>query len=97
MNAPMEMCVDHKDGDPMNNRRENLRVCTYAQNCFNKGLSKNNTSGKSGVRRHRNSWVASVYVNDETIRLGSFSSFEEAVRARLAGEQKYYGEYARRA
>lgn len=93
--TPIELCVDHKDGNPLNNRRENLRVCTYAQNCFNKRMSSKNTSGKTGVIRRRKKWVASIHVNDRRIHLGSFDRFEDAVEARLAGEVNYFGEYAR--
>lgn len=95
--APIELCVDHKDGNPLNNRRENLRICTYAQNCFNKKMSAQNTSGKTGVTRRRKKWLAKIHVRDQVIRLGSFDKFEDAVKARLEGEKKYFGEFARAA
>ena len=36
MRAPSSKQVDHRDGDSLNNQRENLRLCTHAQNCLNK-------------------------------------------------------------
>jgi hypothetical protein len=93
--TPIEFCVDHKDGDPLNNRRGNLRVCTYAENCFNKRMNRRNTSGQTGVTRRRNKWSAFIHVRDQTIRLGIFVQFEDAVKARKLAEIKYFGEFAR--
>lgn len=95
--APIEFCVDHKDGDPLNNRRENLRICTYQQNSFNVRRSTRNSSGKTGVSRNGNSWMANIRVNRSTIYLGTFELFGDAVAARLAAEKKYFGEFARAA
>jgi hypothetical protein len=93
--APAGLRVDHVDGDTLNNRRENLRVCTHQQNLFNQRLSASNTSGKTGVGRHGKNWCARIKVNGRTIRLGSFDHFEEAVAARLAAEKRYFGDFAR--
>lgn len=94
-NTPMHLCVDHKDGDPLNNRRENLRVCTYQQNSFNSRIPSNNTSGKAGVQRIKKGWNARIQANGKYIHLGDFSRFEDAVAARLAAEKEYFGEFAR--
>lgn len=94
-NAPMELCVDHKDGDPLNNRRDNLRICTYQQNSFNSSIARNNSSGKTGVKRNGNRWNARIQINKTYIHLGNFERFEDAISARIAAEQKYFGEFAR--
>jgi len=49
MNAPKGMDVDHINGDRLDNRKENLRICTRAQNCQNKKLRRDSKSGYKGV------------------------------------------------
>ena len=89
---------DHIDHDPFNNRKENLRPCTQHQNTFNAKRKKNNTSGVIGVQRQKNcsrlQWKAVLMYNRKNIPLGSFENFDDAVRARLEGEKKYFGEFA---
>lgn len=46
--TPYEI-VDHIDGDCLNNRRENLRCCSYSENSRNQSLSGNNKTGYAGV------------------------------------------------
>ena len=52
--------LDHIDGDPSNNRIENLRPCNYSENGRNRTKQKNNTSGYKGVsfHKHTNKWIA---------------------------------------
>lgn len=54
--------VDHVNGDPLDNRKENLRICRHVDNMRNRGASKNNTSGFKGVSWHknRNGWTANI-------------------------------------
>lgn len=89
---------DHIDHDPFNNRKENLRPCTQHQNTFNTKKKKNNTSGVIGVQRQKNcsrlQWKAVLMYNRKNISLGSYENFDDAVRARLEGEKKYFGEFA---
>lgn len=44
-----EELVDHIDGNPMNNNIENLRACTYSENCCNRGMRSDNTLGYKGI------------------------------------------------
>jgi hypothetical protein len=86
--------LNHIDGDPLNDRIENLRIATHTQVLHNHKLHKHNKSGCSGVfHEGRNRWQANIGVGGKQIKLGCFSSYEEAVRVRRAAEIKYYGEF----
>jgi len=90
--------VDHKDLDPMNNRRSNLRAATHAENSRNKPRRRDNTSGHKGVRwnwRYRNKWQA-VIVSAGVFRLvGRYQTREEAICAWEQAADELHGEFAR--
>ena len=87
--------IDHINGDPLDNRRSNLRVCTQAQNVQNRGLSKNNTSGHAGVVALKSGhFGVKITVARKQIWLGTYKDFDDAVRVRKAGEAQYFGDYA---
>lgn len=88
--------VDHCNHDTLNNRRENLRLCTVAQNTANQRKSIRNTSGFKGVSwdRQNRQWEAKVCINGHRIFLGRFADLIEAARAYDAGAIKYFGEFA---
>lgn len=88
--------VDHINSNTSDNRKNNLRAATKSQNGMNRHLQSNNTSGVTGVYWHKqiNKWVAYIMINRRYIYLGSFSSFEDAVKTRKEAEEKYFGEYS---
>lgn len=88
--------IDHKNHNKADNRKENLRIVTSSKNSMNRKISKNNSSGVTGVCWHKKSqrWVARITVDNHRIELGSFSNFEDAVKARKEAEEKYFGEYS---
>lgn len=83
--------IDHIDGNGMNNRIENLRDVTRAENFRNARRSKMNTSGVTGVfwESADKVWRARIKVNSKSINLGSFKSIGDAIAARKAGEKQY--------
>ena len=87
---------DHIDGDGLNNRRSNLRVCTAQQNQQCKRNLYEGTSEYKGVcwDRWRRKWVADIQVNYKHIRLGSFDSESDAARCYDRAALKYFGEFA---
>lgn len=88
--------VDHINGDKLDNRKNNLRICSNADNLKNRvKLPSNNTSGILGVRYRadRNKWYAEIQCNRQRIRLGSYIDKEDAIKARLIAEYKYFGKY----
>lgn len=87
---------DHKNHNPLDNRKINLRIANQQENCRNNSLAKNNTSGYTGVswNKRDQTWIAYIRKNNKQKYLGSFQKKEDAIVARLKAEQLYYGEYA---
>lgn len=87
---------DHINGDRLDNRRENLRSATHAQNMFNKRKYKTNKSGIKGVcwDKNRNKFVAQIGVGGKHINLGRFTKVEDAIRAYNNAALIYHGEFA---
>lgn len=92
--------VDHKDRNGLNNRRENLRICTPKQNRGNALKSKNNTSGFKGVvlnttEKRTKPWMAYMKQDNKSKTLGYFLTAEEAARAYDRAAVTHFGEFAR--
>lgn len=88
--------IDHINGDKLDNRKRNLRICNNADNLKNRvKLPKNNTSGILGVRfrEDRNNGTLKYSVTKKRYIQAVFSSLEEAIKARLNGELKFFGKY----
>ena len=83
--------IDHINQDRTDNRISNLRVVTNLENCRNKGKSKANTSGVTGVYldKRTNRWRAIICIKGKNKNLGFYSTRTEAVKARKKGEKKY--------
>ena len=89
--------IDHIDGNPKNNKIENLREATHLQNGKNLPLRKSNKIGISGVRfdSERKKWSSSICVNKKKKHLGRFVSIEDAIAARQKAENEFFGEWSR--
>ncbi len=89
--------TDHINLNGLDNTRINLRLCTNAQNQWNKPLSAANTSGYKGVSWHkkRRRWGAQIGANSKQYWLGSFSCPIKAARAYDEAAKKHHGEFAR--
>ena len=88
--------IDHANRDKLDDRLCNLRICDASDNAKNHSLSVRNTSGVVGVNysSQYKKWRAFVTDDRKFISLGYYKTKEEAIAARLAGERKYYGEFA---
>lgn len=96
MGAPEELCVDHINHDTFDNRRENLRLATHAQNMANRKTHSCNTSGYKGVSWSSTAKRFIVQVNKQGKRahLGSFDCPVAAARAYDRFMTEKYGEFA---
>ena len=92
MDCPKGYIVDHINGNKLDNRKDNLRICTQSDNTKNHVIGKNNTSGYSGIIYNKDNKNWRVRIGDKEI--GSFFNFEDAVIARKDAEEKYFGEYS---
>ena len=81
--------VDHLDRNIDNNTRKNLALKSNEENSHNRDISVKNTSGCTGVYKKGNKWYSKITVHYKNIFLGSFGSYEEAVKARRDAEVKY--------
>ncbi len=87
--------IDHKNQIKDDNRWENLRPATNAQNQYNIGARSSNKSGYKGVtRKTKFRWTASIRVNGNRISLGAFDTAEEAALAYNEAALKLHGEFA---
>lgn len=95
---PGQLEVDHVNGDSLDNRRSNLRLCTRRQNSMNQKNHKNSTSKYKGVSWYtrENCWRAAITVYGNYKLLGYFDNEKEAAQAYRVAAQKYFGEYALR-
>ena len=87
---------DHINRNPLDNRKENFRKATHQENIRNSSKPKNNTSGFIGVSQNKteDKWRAYIKVDYKQISLGGFADKNDAIKARLEAEKKYFGEFA---
>lgn len=87
--------VDHINGISADDRVENLRIVTQAQNQINRKMSTNNKSGHKGIFRRYGKWQANIGYQGKKIVLGSYETKEEAIEVRLKAERELFGEFNR--
>jgi hypothetical protein len=98
MQPRSDQVVDHINGDGLDNRRANLRVCSQAENCRNRRKFGGWTSRYKGVslaKGRKKPWRAQIRHGQKVRCLGYFASEEEAARVYDAVATKMFGEYAR--
>jgi hypothetical protein len=93
MKPPNGMVVDHVNGDGLDNRKRNLRVCTQAENAKNLKIKSTNKSGVTGVSFDKGKWRAQIMVNYKKIYLGIFGTKSAAHQAYVTAKSKHHGEF----
>lgn len=96
LNAKLGEEVDHINHDTVDNRRENLRLCSTGQNCVNRRRRVDNTSGFKGVSwdNGHGKWRSRLMVNRKPHYLGRFATALEAAIAYDRAARDEFGEFA---
>ncbi|HUT15049.1 MAG TPA: HNH endonuclease [Anaerolineae bacterium] len=98
LNPPDPLLVDHMNGDPLDNRRCNLRLATKRQNARNAVKPKGATSSRyKGVwwEERRRKWRAYIKLKHKVMYLGLYAQEADAAQAYNAAALKHFGEFAR--
>jgi hypothetical protein len=89
--------VDHINGNTLDNRRCNLRICTHSQNQMNQKIRTTGTSKYKGVHRYKPTgrWRSQIRIKGKKTHLGYFADEKEAARTYDRAAVKYFGEFAK--
>lgn len=89
--------IDHIDGNPSNNKIENLRAVTNSQNQLNKKISSKNKTGYKGVSVHTQTgrYFVRLKINGVEKSFGLYEDLELAGLVAQMAREKYHGEFAR--
>jgi hypothetical protein len=89
--------IDHANLDKADNRWANLRQAARSQNCANKHVQSNNTSGHKGVHWNKKCgrWVAYIKKSGRRFYLGMFDDIDSASEAYDRASAEHFGDFAR--
>ena len=93
LSVPKNKVVDHINGNPLDNRRINIRICEQSENARNQKIKKSKYKGIYFDKRS-NKWISRITLNYKGIHLGSFNTKEEAALAYDKAAIKYHGEFS---
>jgi len=89
----IDRIVDHINRNSLDNRKENLRICTQSENLVNSRI--NNKFGYKGVVKFAcGKYQAMIWNGKKNLHLGNYSELEDAARAYDAAAKMMHGEFA---
>jgi hypothetical protein len=97
MNASKDKHVDHINGDRLDNRKQNLRLCTQTENNQNSRCLKPKTSAYKGVcwSKSKKKWIAQICANGKSIFIGHYNKEQDAAYSYNLKAEELHGDFAR--
>ncbi len=92
------LVVDHINGNGLDNRKSNLRICRQRENILNKSFMSTNKTNFVGVQlecrpERKSNYVTEIRYRNKRIHLGAYILLEEAVFVRVLAEKILFGEF----
>ena len=94
LNVPKGMQTDHRYHNGLDNRKQNISICTHDQNNYNRQPYIGCSSKYKGVHRHRNSWSVGITYQRKHIHIGVFKNEAKAAKAYDKKAKELFGEFA---
>lgn len=97
LGAKKGQSVDHKNGNGLDNRKSNIRLCSHKQNMMNRKKPSHNTSGYKGVTwdKQMKKWRVQIRHSETNSYIGLFKNIIDAANAYDKKAKEIFGEFAR--
>jgi hypothetical protein len=90
-----DKCIDHINNNKLDNRKDNLRICSNKENTRNRKIPKNNTTGFKGVYKYSNNrFYIKFYFEKKPIAFEIFDNVIDAAKKYDFYAKKYFGEFS---
>ena len=86
--------VDHIDGNPSNNKIENLRASNKSTNAMNRSARVDSKTGIKNVYPYKKGWAVNININKKRTHIGYFKDIELAELVAIEARNKYHGTFA---
>lgn len=95
LRCPAGFVIDHIDGNTLDNRKSNLRICKQSENRLNTTGKTRRVSRFKGVSRSRDKWRAEICRDGARVHIGVFLTEEDAAKAYDERAAHLHGDFAR--
>jgi len=94
MNPNKGQCVDHINGNSLDNRKSNLRLCSHSENMRNRKQKTKNKSGYKGIYPSGKKWRTYIQIDKKNTYIGTYDNIKDAINAYNEASIKYFGKFA---